>query len=405
MVFATREEEIDYLRDELERAGYDEASHQKWDEATLGRVRKLKLLEEEAPRRRRADVYDESGSDEEESDEEAEEVDEQGICWSGARGPDMEEEEAEAPARRRCAHVKEDGRQCPNFVIGNNEKCDDFDPTRFCGAACAAAAAARAEALAAKMEAEALERKRARSESDVGARKPAARRAAPGMSDMLAACARAPEPEPEAPPSPIAKKKKKKKKPKKAPDEVMTIVVRDCRKESSEEDTTVKLRTSTKLARVFGAYADGLGASVDSLRFLYKGGDVYGDETAGAIGLMEGACLDCVEGDPPKKPKKRVTGTVVRWDGSRGGIEPSEQGSGGRIAVRVSGVRRGTTLQVGDKVEYAVGRKGDARFALDVMVYAPELRSFVSRRPAVFRRRYAVEATRLQESWRWVVSF
>ena len=58
MVFATREEEIDYLRDELERAGYDESSNQKWDEATLGRVRKLKLLEEEAPRRRRADVYD-----------------------------------------------------------------------------------------------------------------------------------------------------------------------------------------------------------------------------------------------------------------------------------------------------------------------------------------------------------
>ena len=51
MVFATREEEIDYLRDELERAGYDEGSNQKWDEATLGRVRKLKLLEEEAPRR------------------------------------------------------------------------------------------------------------------------------------------------------------------------------------------------------------------------------------------------------------------------------------------------------------------------------------------------------------------
>ena len=180
MVFATREEEIDYLRDELERAGYDESSNQKWDEATLGRVRKLKLLEEEAPRRRRADVYDESGSDEEESDDE-EEVDEQGICWSGARGPDMEEEEAEAPARRRCAHVKEDGRQCPNFVLGNNEKCDDFDPTRFCGAACAAAAAARAEALAAKMEAEALERKRARSES--GRRGPEARRPAGGAGN------------------------------------------------------------------------------------------------------------------------------------------------------------------------------------------------------------------------------
>ena len=200
------------------------------------------------------------------------------------------------------------------------------------------------------------------------------------MSDMLAACARAPEPEPEpeAPPSPVARKKKKKKKPKKAPDEVMTIVVRDRRKDSSEEDTTVKLKTSTKLARVFGAYADGLGVSVDTLRFLYKGGDVYGDETAGAIGLMEGARLDCVEGDPPAKRKKRVTGTVVRWDGSRGGIEPSEQGSGGRIAVRASNVRRGTTLAVGDRVEYAIGRKGDARFALGLAEAGVPLGKLVS---------------------------
>merc|ERR1712091_461812 len=58
-------------------------------------------------------------------------------------------------------------------------------------------------------------------------------------------------------------------------------------------------------------------------------------------------------------------------EGSMPPREPSEQGSGGRIAVRVSNVRRGTTLHVGDKVEYAIGRKGDARFALDVMVYAP----------------------------------
>merc|ERR1712091_68811 len=58
-------------------------------------------------------------------------------------------------------------------------------------------------------------------------------------------------------------------------------------------------------------------------------------------------------------------------EGSMPPREPSEQGSGGRIAVRVSGVRRGTSLRVGDKVEYAIGRKGDARFAVDVMVYAP----------------------------------
>ena len=242
------------------------------------------------------------------------------------------------------------------------------------------AAAARAGALAEKMEAEAEQRKRARSESDVGQKKPTARRAAPGLTDMMAACARAPdpEPEPEAPPSPVVQKKKKKKKPKKkpedAPDEILTIVVRDRRKESDGEDTTVKLKISTKL-QVFSAYADGKGASVDALRFLFKGGDVYSDESPGGVGLKEGDTLDCVDGEPaPKKkppPKgKRLTGTVARWDRSWGGIEPAEP-PGGHIAVRASSVRRGTTLHVGDKVEYAVGRKGDARFALDVMVYAP----------------------------------
>jgi hypothetical protein len=220
MVFATREEEIDYFRDALDRAGYYESAKKRWDEATLGRVRKLQQLEEEQPaRRRRATVYDdESGSDEEESEDEEEAVDEQGICWSSARGPDVEEEEAEAPTRRRCGGINE-GRQCSNPVLGANEKCD-FDPTRFCGPVCAAAASARAGALAEKMEAEALERKRSRSNSDLTAKKPARRAAAPGLTDMMAACARAPEPEPEpaAPPSPVAHKKKMKKKPKKKPE-------------------------------------------------------------------------------------------------------------------------------------------------------------------------------------------
>ena len=49
MVFATREEEIDYLRDELERAGYDESSQKQWDEATLGRVRKLDVMDHLVP--------------------------------------------------------------------------------------------------------------------------------------------------------------------------------------------------------------------------------------------------------------------------------------------------------------------------------------------------------------------
>ena len=152
--------------------------------------------------------------------------------------------------------------------------------------------------------------------------------------------------------------------------------MRDRRKESDGEDTTVKFKLSTKLQKVFSAYAEGKGASVDTLRFLFKGGDVYSDETPGAVGLKEGDTLDCVDGEPaPKKkapPKgRRLTGTIARWDGSPGGIEPEAGGGGGRIAVRMSSVRRGTTLRVGDKVEYAVGRKGDARFALDVMVYAP----------------------------------
>ena len=63
MVFASREEEIDYLRDELEKLeGRDlQKAVGRGDSASpeAGRRRR---------RGRRADVYDESGSDEEESD-------------------------------------------------------------------------------------------------------------------------------------------------------------------------------------------------------------------------------------------------------------------------------------------------------------------------------------------------
>ena len=117
----------------------------------------------------------------------------------------------------------------------------------------------------------------------------------------------------------------------------MTIVVRDRRKESSEEDTTVKLRTSTKLARSSAPTPTGWACLLILLRFLYKGGDVYGDETAGAIGLAEGACFECVDGDPLEEAEE----ARHRHGGPLGRVAGRHRALGARVgrAHRRAGIR------------------------------------------------------------------
>lgn len=62
-------------------------------------------------------------------------------------------------------------------------------------------------------------------------------------------------------------------------------------------DVHFKIKRHTKMRKVFYAYAARKGVAVDSLRFLFKGSRVRGDQTASEIGMANGDQLD-VENHP-----------------------------------------------------------------------------------------------------------
>ncbi len=62
-------------------------------------------------------------------------------------------------------------------------------------------------------------------------------------------------------------------------------------------DVHFKIKEYTRMRKVFYAYAARKGVAVDSLRFLFKGSRVRGDQTASEIGLANGDQLD-VENHP-----------------------------------------------------------------------------------------------------------
>ena len=62
---------------------------------------------------------------------------------------------------------------------------------------------------------------------------------------------------------------------------------------SSGEDTFFKVKYTTKLDKVFNAYATRRGICVASLHFLFDGSRVRRDQTAADIGMADGDQLDC----------------------------------------------------------------------------------------------------------------
>ena len=62
-------------------------------------------------------------------------------------------------------------------------------------------------------------------------------------------------------------------------------------------DVHFKIKEYTRLQKLFDAYAARKGVAVDSLRFLFKGSRVRGDQTASEIGMANGDQLD-VENHP-----------------------------------------------------------------------------------------------------------
>ena len=62
-------------------------------------------------------------------------------------------------------------------------------------------------------------------------------------------------------------------------------------------DVHFKIKRHTRMRKVFYAYAARKGVAIDSLRFLFKGSRVRGDQTASEIGMANGDQLD-VENHP-----------------------------------------------------------------------------------------------------------
>mgnify|MGYP002033634415 CR=1 FL=1 len=65
-------------------------------------------------------------------------------------------------------------------------------------------------------------------------------------------------------------------------------------RDQTGEETFFKVKTTTKLDKIFNAYATRKGVAATDLRFLFSGVRVRGDQTPAGIDMEEGDMLDCM---------------------------------------------------------------------------------------------------------------
>jgi len=70
----------------------------------------------------------------------------------------------------------------------------------------------------------------------------------------------------------------------------LNIRIRD----QTGEETFFKVKKTTKLDKVFNAYSQRKGVNSNSLRFLFDGQRVRGDQTPADIDMDDGDQLDCM---------------------------------------------------------------------------------------------------------------
>ena len=87
----------------------------------------------------------------------------------------------------------------------------------------------------------------------------------------------------EAPPRPPKEKKE-------GGEGSLNIRIRD----QTGEETFFKVKKTTKLDKVFNAYSTRKGVAATSLRFLFDGSRVRGDQTPADIDMEDGDQLDCM---------------------------------------------------------------------------------------------------------------
>ena len=87
-----------------------------------------------------------------------------------------------------------------------------------------------------------------------------------------------------AKPAPTAKRHKT------TPDESLNIMLRD----PTGEEVFFKIKKTTKLDKLFNAYSQRKGVNASSLRFLFDGQRVRGDQTAGDVNMEDGDRIDAM---------------------------------------------------------------------------------------------------------------
>ena len=78
----------------------------------------------------------------------------------------------------------------------------------------------------------------------------------------------------------------------------LNIRIRD----QTGEETFFKVKKTTKLDKVFNAYSQRKGVNATSLRFLFDGQRVRGDQTVGGVNIEDGDRLDVML-DPTATPR------------------------------------------------------------------------------------------------------
>ena len=70
----------------------------------------------------------------------------------------------------------------------------------------------------------------------------------------------------------------------------LNIRIRD----QTGEETFFKVKKTTKLDKVFNAFATRKGVAASDLRFLFNGGRVSGEQTVADIGMEDDDQIDCM---------------------------------------------------------------------------------------------------------------
>jgi len=114
-------------------------------------------------------------------------------------------------------------------------------------------------------------------------------------------------------------------KPTEETNEPITIRVKD----QTGEETMFKIKKSTKMSKVFGAYAQRKGVEMASLRFLLDGERIGPDETPKMLELEDEDQIDCVlaqvggaDGDDDEADTKPDGGEEAAAPAAGGGSEP-----------------------------------------------------------------------------------